>query len=178
MKKQPFRRVHAMLNSVRECLSSHTSQCLTRAAELVTSPPCTAWQRSDSKLPTGKRRNQDLMFGADQFLVVSQRHGDVQADHVPDHGRPVPLPVPTTQSPCLRARGCRALIGMISRHCGRLVALVGRTQIVRFGVTSGSHMKDQVADHIGSRSLPELRVVTVRCRLAVIQCVRLPGQGR
>jgi hypothetical protein len=26
---------------------------------------------------------------------------------------------------------------------------MGRTQIVLFGVTSGSHMKDQVADHNG-----------------------------
>ena len=31
--------------------------------------------------------------------------------------------------------------------------------------------------HIGgSRSLPESRVVTLRCRPAVVQCVRLPGQ--
>ncbi len=28
----------------------------------------------------------------------------------------------------------------------------------------------------GSRSLPESRVVTLRCRPAVVQCVRLPGQ--
>ena len=28
----------------------------------------------------------------------------------------------------------------------------------------------------GSRSLPESRIVTLRCRLAVVQCVRLPGQ--
>jgi hypothetical protein len=34
------------------------------------------------------------------------------------------------------------------------------------------------ADPIGgSRSLPESRVVTLRFRLAVVQCVRLHGQG-
>jgi hypothetical protein len=30
----------------------------------------------------------------------------------------------------------------------------------------------------GSRSLPESRIVTLRCRLAVVQCVHLPGQER
>ena len=40
-----------MLNSVRECLFSHRSQThLARAAGLVISPRCTAWQRSESKL--------------------------------------------------------------------------------------------------------------------------------
>jgi len=34
------------------------------------------------------------------------------------------------------------------------------------------------AQNGGSRSLPESRVVTLRCHLAVAQCVRLPGQGR
>ena len=38
---------------------------------------------------------------------------------------------------------------MIGRHCGRWLHAWGRTQIVLFGVTSGSHMTDQVADHIG-----------------------------
>lgn len=41
----------------------HRSQCLTRAAELVISPWCTAWQRSESKLRAEKRRSQDLMSG-------------------------------------------------------------------------------------------------------------------
>jgi hypothetical protein len=44
-------------------LLPHRSQCLTRAAELVISPRCIAWQRSESKLQAEKRRTQDLMSG-------------------------------------------------------------------------------------------------------------------
>jgi hypothetical protein len=38
-----------------------------------------------------KRRSQDLMFTANHGIVVSQVNGDVRTDHVPGHGRPVPL---------------------------------------------------------------------------------------
>ena len=154
-----------MLNSACECLSSHTSQRLTRAAELVTSPPCTARQRSDSKLRTGKRRNQDLLFGADQFLVLSQLHGDVRADHVPDHGRPVPLQVPYDAIASLRVRGCRAADRQDWQAFAdlRLSARGVRTQIVPLGVTSGSHTKDQVAEHIGGSGAPPARGAAGRC---------------
>jgi hypothetical protein len=36
---------------------------------------------------------------------------------------------------------------MIGRYCGPVAVYMGRTRIVLFSVTSGSHMKDQVADH-------------------------------
>jgi hypothetical protein len=56
----------------------------------------------------------------------------------------------TTQPPASKFEDAEPLIGMTGqslRTCGCLHG--GRTQIVLLGVTSGSHMKDQVADHIG-----------------------------
>jgi hypothetical protein len=91
MNSSPFRRFTQCSIAFVNVFLPHRSQCLTRAAELVISPRCTAWQRGDSKLRAEKRRSQDLMSDADQFLVVSQLHGDVRADRVPGHGRPVPL---------------------------------------------------------------------------------------
>jgi hypothetical protein len=88
------------------------------------------------------------MFGADHGLVVNQLHGDVRANHVPDHGRPVPRPVPYDATAYLRVRGCRAAHDWAGIADLRL-PVRGRTQIVLLGVTSGSHLKDQVADHIG-----------------------------
>ena len=38
-----------------------------------------------------QRRSQDLMSAADHGLVLSQADGDVRTDHVPGHGRSVPL---------------------------------------------------------------------------------------
>ena len=42
---------------------------------------------------------------------------------------------------------------MIGRYCGPVAVYMGRTRIILFSVTSGSHMKDQVADHIGGSAL-------------------------
>jgi hypothetical protein len=54
------------------------------------------------------------------------------------------------QSLCLRVRGCRAADRRAWQALRNLrLSAQGRTQIVPLGVTSGSHMKDQVADHIG-----------------------------
>jgi hypothetical protein len=47
----------------------------------------------------------------------------------------------------LRVWDAEPLIGMIGRYCGPVAVYVGRTRIALFGVTSGSHMKDQVADY-------------------------------
>ena len=51
--------------------------------------------------------------------------------------------------------------------------------IAQSGRRSDSQTGGQVADQIaGSRSLRESRVVSLRCRLAVVQCARLRGQER
>jgi hypothetical protein len=47
------------------------------------------------------------MFAANHGLVVSESNGDVRTDHVPGHGRSVPLSCcPRERLP--RVRGCRA----------------------------------------------------------------------
>jgi len=57
----------------------------------------------------------------------------------------------TAQPPASEYEDAEPLTGMIGRHCGGCLHGAGhsRTQIVLFGVTSGSHMTDQVAALIG-----------------------------
>lgn len=52
-----------------------------------------------------------------------------------------------TQPPASEYEDAEPLIGMIGRYCGPVAVYMGRTRIVLFSVTSGSHMKDQVADY-------------------------------
>ena len=66
-----------------------------------------------------QRRGQDLMAAADHGLVVRRADGDVRADHVPGHGRSVPLGCgPTERLP--RSTGMPGpLIGIVrSEHAG------------------------------------------------------------
>jgi hypothetical protein len=56
--------------------------------------------------------------------------------------------LPRDATACLRVRGCRAAYRH-DRQTLRWLPAWGRTQIVLFGVTSGSHMTDQVAALIG-----------------------------
>src|SRR5215470_9587598 len=51
------------------------------------------------QLRAKKRRSHDLMVAADHGLVVSQANGDVRTDHVPGHGRSVPLNCRATRAP-------------------------------------------------------------------------------
>src|SRR6266516_5931017 len=60
------------------------------------------------QLRAKKRRGQDLMFIANHGLVESQLNGDVRADHVPGHGRSVPLRCCSAQRAAPRVWGCRA----------------------------------------------------------------------
>ena len=64
----------------------------------ITAVYCLAEERQQAA--DGEALEPDLMFGADHGLVVNQLHGDVRADHVPDHGRPVPLLVPYDATTC------------------------------------------------------------------------------
>ena len=57
-----------------------------------------------------------------------------------------------TQPPASEYEDAEPLIGMIGRYCGPVAVYMGRTRIILFSVTSGSHMKDQVADYRAVRA--------------------------
>jgi hypothetical protein len=65
--------------------------------------------------------------------------------------------LPRDATACLRVRGCRAAYRH-DRQTLRWLPAWGRTQIVLFGVTSGSHMTDQVAALIGGSCVCRLNV--------------------
>ena len=91
-----------------------------------------------------KRRSQDLMSGritaspSTSCMVTSEPIVyPVMEDQF--------LSLPRDATACLRARGCRAAYRHDRQTLRPVVPCMGRTQIVLFGVTPGSHMTDQVA---------------------------------
>jgi len=138
-----------MLNSVRECLSSHRPQNTWLGPQGWSSHRGVLPGRGAKASCGGKRRSQDLMSGritASSSASCMVTSGLIMYLVMEDQF----LWLPRDATACLRVRGRRAAY----RHDrqtlrGRWLPARGRTQIVLFGVTSGSHMKDQVADHIG-----------------------------
>jgi hypothetical protein len=55
----------------------------------------------------------------------------------------------TTQPPASEFEDAEPLTGMIGSHCGPPVVCMGPGTDRLLGMTSGSHMKDQVTDQIG-----------------------------
>jgi hypothetical protein len=120
---------------------------LTRAAELGTSPRCTAWQRSGSKLRTGKapEPGSDVRITASSSISCMVTSGPIMYPVMEDQFL---SRCRTAQPPASEYEDAEPLTGTIGRHCGGCL-YGGRTQIVLFGMTSGSHMTDQVAALIG-----------------------------
>lgn len=78
-----------------------------------------------------------------------------------------------TQPPASEYEDAEPLIGMIGRFCGPVAVYMGRTRIILFSVTSGSHMKDQVADYRAVRA--SASPITPGSTAACAVC---PGHGR
>jgi|SRR5689334_14363360 hypothetical protein len=108
----------------------------------LTAVYCLAEERK--QVAGGKAPEPGFDVRPDHGLAVNQLHGDVRADRVPVMEDQFPW-LPRDATACLRARGCRAAYRHDRQTSRPVVHCMGRTQIVLFGVTPGSHMTDQVA---------------------------------
>jgi hypothetical protein len=139
-----FPAVHAMLNSARGYLFSPWVPMPNAGLRVghLTAVYCLAEERK--QVAGGKAPEPGFDVRPDHGLAVNQLHGDVRADRVPVMEDQFPW-LPRDATACLRARGCRAAYRHDRQTSRPVVHCMGRTQIVLFGVTPGSHMTDQVA---------------------------------